>query len=395
MSHVKDPDRPRSPKRERTLIILSVLLPLLVLFAAAELGLRLFAHFTPYIPKVIEHTSGAGHYSLGKALVPGSSYSTRIASIHVNSRGFRGPEFAMPKPPGNYRIFALGGSTTFGYYPSTTSDAAAYPAVLERLLNAKAPDSAVKRYEVVNAGVPGYSTRTSTTNFHARILHLQPDAIIVYHNTNDLARYGDEEGLLYPLMKQFIPYGFVTGLLDHMLGWSYAIQELRFTLESRLNLSLLARDPSDFPTQTEWTLDTRYLEAFRRDLRNLVILAKANGVRPILASQSIAFSEKTDFSHLTENEKEMRFQKPAIFYRRVPPEQRYHLFKRYNDIIREVAEQEQALFVDVNAAIPKTPEYHYDYCHLTDRGSALQAAAIHAALLKTDAGFATSTDAKK
>ena len=382
MSQSRDPTRPRSPKRERTLIVLSVLLTLLVLFVAAEAGLRILTHFTPYVPKVKGLTYGAGHLSLGSVLEPGHSFSTRIASIHVNARGFRGLEFAMPKPPGVYRIFALGGSSTFGLYPATTADATAYPAVLERLLNAENPAPAVIRYEVVNAGVPGYSTRTSTTNFHARVLHLQPDAIIVTHNNNDLARYGNESGLYLPLMNQFIPHGFVAGLLDHMLGWSFAVQELRYILVERLNFSLFARDKSDSPTRTEWILDTRYLEAFRRDLRNLVILAKANRVRPILASESIAFMEDTDFSRLTEDETKMQFHKPATFYSWVPPEQRYRLFKRYNDIIREVAEQEQALFVDVNAAIPKTPEYYWDYVHLTDRGSVLQAAAIHAALLK-------------
>ena len=385
---------PRSPARKRTLIVLSVLLPLLVLFAVAEASLRILTHFTPYIPKGIKEYS-AVHDSLGIALIPGASFSTRIGSIHINSRGFRGPEFAMPKPEGTYRIFALGGSTTFGFYPSTTSDATTYPAVLERQLNARKPDSAVRNYEVVNAGVIGWSTRTSTMNFHARILHLQPDAIIVYHNTNDLHRYGEEDGLLYPLMNHFVPHGFTTAVLDHMLGWSYAAQELRFTLQSRLNLGFLAHGKPNPPAPAEWKLDTRYPEAFRRDLRNLVILAKANGVRPILASQSIAITEKTDFAHLTGDEIKIQLDKPLSIYAKVPPEQRYNLFKLYNNIIREVAEQEQALFVDVNAAIPKTPDYHSDYCHLTDRGSALQAATIYAALLKANTGSEKTTTDKK
>ena len=347
--------------------------------------MRIYGYLTPYMPKVTELTIGAGHYSLGNALVPGSTFSNKAASYHVNSRGFRGPEFAMPKPEGTYRIFALGGSTTFGIFPATTSDTTTYPAVLQVLLNANKPEPAIKRYEVVNAGVPGYSTRTSTTNFHARILHLQPDAIIIYHNTNDLARYGDEEQILYPLMNQFVPRGFAVELFDHIFGWSYAVQELRFTIRNRLNFDRMTPGSADLRGRTEWTLDTRYLEAFRRDLRNLVILAKANNVMPVLATQSIAFSETTDFSRLTEDEIKMRFQQPWDFYRRIPPEQRFPMFRRYNDIIREVALQEHVLLADVNAAIPKTSEYHYDYCHLTDRGSALQAAIIHAALLNTGA----------
>ncbi len=367
-----------TPQRERVLKYLPFVLSLLLLFVAAEGGLRVLAHFTPYIGKVSEYE--AGHYSLGKALVPGAVYSTRVASIHVNSRGFRGKEFDMPKPAGVYRIFALGESTTFGYYPTITSDTHTYPAMLEFLLNETKPDPAVQRYEVINAGMPGYSVRTSIQNLSARILFFQPDMILVNHNVNDLARYGNEQHLLYPLQNQYIPTGFLTGLLDHMLGWSYAVQELRFTLTERIRFGSKTDSAQALTTQTGWVLDGRYPGAFRRDLRNLVILAKVNGVTPVLMSEAVAITEKTDFANLSDDEKKMQLHKSATHLDRIPPRERYRTLKLYNDIIREVAEQEKVMFVDVDATIPKTSEYHWDYCHLTNRGAALQAEVILKAL---------------
>lgn len=367
----------RTPQRERTLRNLTIVLSLLFIFALAEVGLRLVAHFTSYLPKTELYISD--HYYLGKMLVPGASHETRLASMHVNSRAFRGKEFTVPKPTGTYRIFALGGSTTYGYYPATSSDDTAYPAVLETLLNAAKSNPSISRYEVVNAGLPGYSVRTSTQNFLSRILFYEPDMVIVYHNTNDLARYGNEENLLYPLQNQYVPHGIAAGILDHLLGWSFAAQELRFTLTNRLGLGSSHGTAPSAPS-SDWRLDSRYPEVFRRDLRNLVILAKANGVVPVLASQSIAFTEKTDFARLTDDEIKMRFDQPAIFYARVPPRQRYPLFRLYNDIIRQVAEEQGIPFADVDSVIPKTPEYHWDYCHLTDKGSRLQAQAIERAL---------------
>ncbi len=100
----------------------------------------------------------------------------------------------------------------------------------------------------------------------------------------------------------------------------------------------------------------------------------------VLATQAIAFTEKTDFAKLSDDERRMQFDKPAIFYATVPPTRRFELFRRYNDIIREVARGEGAIFADVDAAIPKTPQYYWDYCHLTDAGSALQAETIHRAI---------------
>jgi len=34
--------------------------------------------------------------------------------VHLNSEGFRGPEFSKSKPENTFRIFTVGGSTTFG-----------------------------------------------------------------------------------------------------------------------------------------------------------------------------------------------------------------------------------------------------------------------------------------
>lgn len=365
----------RTPERERLLKRLVVTLTVLLLFILGEVGLRLYEAFTPYISKTEPYL--ADHRYLGRTLLPNAHYANGVASLQVNAEGFRGKPLLTPKPAGSYRIFALGGSTTFGHFPDTHDDTVTYPAVLEGLLNQHKPNPTVTQYEVVNAGVPGFSARTSLANFLFRVLYYQPDLIVIYHNTNDLSRYGNEANLLHPLHNQFMPEGVSVGLLDHLFGWSYLVQELRYTLGNRL----AAWGHSTSPVAAQpWVLDARYPEAFRRDLRNLVVVAKANGVLPVLASQSIAFTAQTDFANLTADERQMRFDRPALFYATVPPQQRYALFQHYNAIIREVAVAEAVPFADVDAVIPKTPEYHTDYCHLTDRGSALQAEVIYRTL---------------
>jgi lysophospholipase L1-like esterase len=376
------PLRERNQNRERLLRNVVVLLTLFVLFCACEVGLRLYAKVSTYIPKVDLYD--APHYSLGRALIPGSHFKSTVGEITVNSHGFRGPEFSTPKPKDNYRIFAMGGSTTFGYYPATTSDQTAYPGVLTALLEANKPDPSVAHYEVINAGVPGYSMRTLTQNLLARIVFYEPDMVVITEATNDLARYGNIAGLDHPLANQFVPTGVVAGLLNNVFGWSYAVQELRFVLETRIwgRLTAWFAPVRSQDVAKIWTRDARYEEVFRRDVRNLVRLAKLNGVTPVLATQAIAFRQETDFSSLTVDEIKMQFDKPAIFYSTVPTNERYQLFQRYNGIIREVAEAEGVIYADVAAAVPKTSEYHWDYCHLTDKGSALQAEVIFQAIVK-------------
>lgn len=362
--------------RERLLRRLAILIALLMLAVMGEVGLRVLTKVTTYIPKVDLYD--APHHYLGRALLPGASFESAAASIHVNSRGFRGAEFDVPKPEGTQRIFALGGSTTFGYYPATTADDTTYPAQLELLLNTRTDGA---RTEVVNAGVPGYSLRTSLQNYASRVALLEPDMIVVYHLTNDLARYGNVENLERPLMNQFVasPPWFP------WLSWSYLYGELRYTLGERLLGAVGARlSSSGDGTRTEagaWAADTRYLDVFRQDLLHLVTLAQRDGVRVVLATQAIAFRPETDFGALNDEERQMGFHKPAHFYATIPPTERYAMVERYNRIIAEVAAEQGTVFADVNAAIPRTPEYFWDYCHLTDKGSALQARIIFDAIV--------------
>lgn len=376
----QDTSRKFSPARLRLFRALTVAASLTLCFVAAEFGLRLVAYQTNYMPKPLLMLL-ADHYYLRKALVPGATYESRRAHIRANSLGFRGKEFTPEKPSGAYRIFAQGGSTTFGFFPSILSDDDSYPARLEAMLNQVKPDPSVSRYEVINAGVPGYSLRTSIHNFASRIVHLHPDMIVICHNNNDLARYGSEDELRKPMLNYFANADWADVIFDRLFGWSYAFQELRFTLTQRINLSAFFRRHSEVQSG-EWRRDERYPEAYHRDLRNLVLLAKGNKVVPVLATESIAITEKTDFSHLTPDEVGMQLNKPFPIAASIPPRQRHAMFKLYNDIIRKSAAEEGVPLADIDAAVPKTPEYHWDHCHLTGKGEALAARVVYEALMR-------------
>ena len=57
----------------------------------------------------------------------------------------------------------------------------AWPATLQEKLRRKYPD---RNREVVNAGVPGYTSVEQRINFMLRISQLEPDAIVIYHGNN-------------------------------------------------------------------------------------------------------------------------------------------------------------------------------------------------------------------
>jgi lysophospholipase L1-like esterase len=100
---------------------------------------------------------------------------TTQRTLRTNRLGLRGPEVALPKPPGLARVLVLGDSFTFGL--GVDDDAATFPAVLERRL-AEAPHPAGARVEVVNAGLPGSLTGDWVDLFERTDRTLDPDVVL-------------------------------------------------------------------------------------------------------------------------------------------------------------------------------------------------------------------------
>lgn len=94
-----------------------------------------------------------------------------------NSSGFRGPEVFEQKP--DYRIIALGNSCTFGWGIPL---AQTWTQRLNQKLSAYFPDS---KQEVINAGVPGYTSFQGQKYLSDKLMALEPDAVIITFGWND------------------------------------------------------------------------------------------------------------------------------------------------------------------------------------------------------------------
>ncbi len=113
-------------------------------------------------------------------------------TIENNSDGLRGPERTpgVAEDPGVYRVLCVGDSITFGF---NVDQPDAYPQQLQALLERRHP---TRRFEVVNAGVPGWSWLQGLSFLELRGLAMRPDVVIMGHGTNDQflpAKVTDEE----------------------------------------------------------------------------------------------------------------------------------------------------------------------------------------------------------
>jgi len=106
-----------------------------------------------------------------------------MKTININNEGFRGPEIQKEKPDDTYRIFMVGGSTTFGY--GTSSDQDTLPALLQEKFNQV---NLEKRVEVINAGINGYNSVDELNLVKNKLVHYDPDLVIIFDGSNDMFR---------------------------------------------------------------------------------------------------------------------------------------------------------------------------------------------------------------
>jgi lysophospholipase L1-like esterase len=98
----------------------------------------------------------------------------------LNSHGMNEREFVVPKPAGRFRVFCLGDSCTFG--EGLGPNQLPYPQRIDRALQA---DPQTAGIEVLNAGIPGYTSDDGLGWFRSEILNFGPDLVTVLYGWND------------------------------------------------------------------------------------------------------------------------------------------------------------------------------------------------------------------
>jgi uncharacterized protein YjbI with pentapeptide repeats len=98
----------------------------------------------------------------------------------INQHGFRGKDFSKIKPDNTFRIFAVGGSTTFGV---GVNDNETWPAYLQQEFDKNNFGIDV---EIINSGIGHASTKNEVNLIKDKIAFLDPDLIIMYDGWNDV-----------------------------------------------------------------------------------------------------------------------------------------------------------------------------------------------------------------
>lgn len=113
-------------------------------------------------------------------LRPNLDVTFQKVPVITNSLGLRGKEISINPPKNTFRIALLGDSFAFGWGVTQNK---IFAQRLEDNLNRISQGNPT--FEVINLGVPGYSTFQEVEKLKIKGLCLKPDAVLVYFVQND------------------------------------------------------------------------------------------------------------------------------------------------------------------------------------------------------------------
>ncbi len=209
---------------------------LIIILSLLETSARIYDFFNPECNFMVNEVSKNLDYGLKVEIcrfwlyhlwitdpitgISTSEPNQHSATLNINSYGFRGPEFQKEKPENTYRIFMVGGSTTFS--PRAISDNHTIPGYLQENFN---QSHQFENIEVINAGNPGITSIDELQTIKTKIQHIDPDLILIYDGWNDAnAPYGHSKdpnrkvvsGLDY-LYKKYFSFYETPRILDRMI----------------------------------------------------------------------------------------------------------------------------------------------------------------------------------
>lgn len=243
------------------------------------------------------------------------SLERKYYKVSTDENGFLNPSNIYADP--DLKIVFLGGSTTECLY---VDELKRFPYLvgrqLEQILN--------KKVNSYNGGVSANESLHSLNILLNKVIPMQPNVVVFMHNINDLIVLRSQGTYWYPN-----------------------------SLKSHIQTSKNVFTRFELPTTAHSKTEKKLIEAFKKNLRTFIAIAKIHGITPILMTQANRVSISED-----------------------------PLYHQFNQEIRALGKEEGVTVIDLADEIPRTEEMIYDHYHYTENGSILAAKIISEKLVK-------------
>jgi len=388
-----------------TFYLVATLLSSLVFFGVVELTTRTVSYFNGRGFSLSLHEYQATdraiasiykwHPFTGFTFAPNlefqASHSNQKAKpvISVDEYSFltNARNYEFKKSAGEIRIATIGGSTTANINLTYEEN---WPGRLGILLQEAYPH---KKIKIINAGVPGFDTAQSIGNLALRVMPFNPDIVIIYHGYNDLkAIRADRKFSPDYAHIHKKPYGYhkQPGILIRWLNHSmfYVRTRNKYRDHVRIRNKYNKRAGNKKPVNQKKTAGSNKrrlvyippdaVRTFEQHVRSLVAIADAGGAKVVLSSFATLHDPYLDYSDNKRIKGLTEYQKAELgsllYY--TPGLELSAIFKginQFNDILKAIAQEERAGWVDNAAYIPNDEKYFVDRVHFTTYGANLMA----------------------
>ena len=257
------------------------------------------------------------------------------------------------------RIAFIGGSTTASAHtPSGMSPGylTSFPYLVEQLLHRlRLP------VEVLNCGVPGWTSVENLIHYELSIQDYAPDWVVIHQGANDVKARSYRD-----FRSDYAHYRRAFAFPDPGLIERFLVEHSDLYVWFLMRAHAIPQDVFDLcdrplPPPKEVRLNPVGLETFRRNTANLVRLAEASGARVLLTTES-----------------HNRRPKPG-------EETRHGLrtgMDEENEATRSLAREMHLLLADTEVALDHHGSVFTDYVHVTLEGNRIKARVIAKALLR-------------
>lgn len=297
----------------------------------------------------------------GRPSIPSAEKQPFEKRTKFNNFGFRGDrDFIYEKPLNVFRIATIGGSTTANEYPK----------LMEGFLN-KNFTSSLKQIEVLNFGMPFWTTAHSLVNFVLNVVDFQPDYAVIHHAWNDRKVRGPTSlyrGDYAHALKVFEPPS--SHVDRYLLRVSVIYRYIRFQVGAPA-WSFLGNSTLLLPPEPIDLINPDELKPYRRNMETMIDLGALQGITIVLTTMPHSIDPQKKWFSATKH------------------------IDQCNEILRDIAQKygEKILFVDLDHLMTgRMEEVFQDVAHVTSTGRAFKAHQIGNAILKNLAKSGSGLD---
>ncbi len=284
----------------------------------------------------------------------------------TNNMGFRGDPLVMPKPENEFRVFILGSSIAECYY---LDDSKSLDAVLQKELGHQVPESlSVKVY---NTGQSANNSDDFISMLVHRVVHLEPDMIIVYGpdlypplRGHDYLHY-----MVDAPQKKFPILHFLATELQIPRRIYYLVKRIAPTREELIetvNLKSQHMETIEKLRSTPLTdeIPQTNIPAYRKNLITIIGTAKAHNIKVVFMTAQSTWNSTID--------PEAKKYHLGLFYgdKQFREDYMQDALESYNDALRRLSLEYAVPVFDSVTIMTKSSEYYYDDYHFNKNGAA-------------------------